>query len=180
MCLTSFVSVVAFSYTILRSINSFKRPSFSPHPQPVQTSAMWAWWGTTSCLKVSMCLITTGMLWDPPKLLQDMWVGVKMFAYTWLSWQHVAYVMVADKEKWDRRISSSAPVTHLPIWCLGKLNPSHCHIWNDACAHCSHLFSPGNHGDRLHTCDPPDADLCPAPHHHVLPREVNAHFYMIV
>lgn len=45
-----------------------------PPPQPVQTSVTWVSWGTTSCLRGSMCSTTTGMWWDPPKLLQDMWV----------------------------------------------------------------------------------------------------------
>lgn len=38
-------------------------------------------------------------------------------------------------------------------------------------------FSPGDHRDSLHTCGPPDANLCPAPHHHVLPREVCTEIY---
>lgn len=33
-------------------------------------------------------------------------------------------------------------------------------------------FSPGHHGDRLHTCGAADAHLCAAPHHYVLPRKV--------
>ena len=150
----------------------YKSLSLSSTPQQVQTSVMWVWWDTMSCLKVLMCWTTTATWWDPQKLLQDMWVPSYFvscfFPSVFFLW--ISNVMVAD----DRGafISYSAPAfLHLISW-EKRWNPPYCSVWNEACAQCSHIYPPGNNGDRLHTCGPADANLRPAPDHHVLPWEV--------
>lgn len=69
----------------------------------------------------------------------------------------------------DSRLKSKR---HLISWKKNKIKLS---VWNGACAQCS--LSPGNHGNCLYTCGPPNANLRPAPHHYVLPREVCAEIH---
>lgn len=158
--------------------------AFLTCPQPVQTSVMWAWWDTTSYLKALMCWTTMAKWWDPQRLLQDMW-GFFFLHTTLLHWicsaglfPWIANVLVADNGKTHNFMHGSchsAPILY---------SLSSAHIWfheikSNSFAefemkrvHNVLIFTPGDHGDRLHTRGPPDANLHPAPHHHVLPREV--------
>lgn len=76
---------------------------------------------------------------------------------------------------WKCIISCSAPVNQHPSD-LMKEKIKLQYLKRSVCTMFSH-FPPGNHGDRLHTCGSPDANLCAAPHHYVLPREVCTEIY---